>query len=159
MNKTGHLLTKVCESTCPNCGAGQNDIEWELFDIDDPPSQVGTCNKCGCEFREYYEYSNTEWYTKKKTVLKEQKQDIEIKVGDKVINIHLEGQDGKGRWLQGEITTNLHEDPPLGTVENESDEETFAREKFNSMMDGIESFLLALACEGGALAQGPVSAG
>jgi len=146
MSKKEYLACKCCEYHCPVCGAGDKDIEWGDFEFGEVSSIPGTCLKCGEHFTEFYKYTNTEWDMKNKKYLTPVKHDIEIKVAVLKVKIHLTGQDGFGRWLGGTVESNLKQDPPKGTVENESEEETFAREKFNSMMDGIESFLLALAC-------------
>jgi len=53
--------SKKCPSHCPNCDAGDDDIEWGLFVFDEASYQPATCNKCGCEFKEYYQYSDTEF--------------------------------------------------------------------------------------------------
>lgn len=139
------LLTKVCESHCPKCGAGMEDIEWGLFEYDEISHQNGTCTKCGCKFREYYNYSNTEWNEKGKKCLNTIKHLVEVAILNHTLNIQLSGQDGKGNWSAGSITTTFHQDSPKGTVEDESPDETESRDRFNAMMDGIESLLLALA--------------
>lgn len=51
--------SKKCLSHCPNCGS--DDIDWCIGEFDEAPNQAGTCNVCGCEFKEYYTYSETEW--------------------------------------------------------------------------------------------------
>jgi len=48
---------KKCENYCPKCGS--DDIDWGDFITGDVVYQRATC-KCGCEFKEYYEYSDTE---------------------------------------------------------------------------------------------------
>lgn len=48
------------KNECPNCGEEEN-IDWFEKDIqDDTVFQKATCLECGCEFKEYFEYSNTE---------------------------------------------------------------------------------------------------
>jgi len=48
-----------CENHCPKCNS--EDIDWADKDwFDDGAYQKATCNECGCEFKEYYKYSNTE---------------------------------------------------------------------------------------------------
>ena len=55
----GKKIDKKCESHCPNCGAGIDDIEWGRMESGATPNQSGTCEKCGCEFDERYEYQAT----------------------------------------------------------------------------------------------------
>jgi len=50
---------KKCENSCPNCGAGIDDIDWLKLENDSPPYQKAVCNICGCNFHEVYEYSHT----------------------------------------------------------------------------------------------------
>jgi len=49
-----------CYNNCPQCGAGDDDISWDILEADSSPSQKAFCNKCGCEFTEVYKYSHTE---------------------------------------------------------------------------------------------------
>jgi hypothetical protein len=52
---------KKCFNHCPKCDATDPDIEWgdkEWYDTG--AYQLAECKKCGCEFKEYYEYSDTE---------------------------------------------------------------------------------------------------
>jgi hypothetical protein len=52
---------KVCFNKCPKCGATEEDIVFGDKDWGDTTAwQNGTCLKCGCEFREVYEYKFTE---------------------------------------------------------------------------------------------------
>lgn len=53
------MNTKQCENFCPKCGG--NGIEWGLKEIGDVIYQPATCLDCSCEFKEYYEYAETEW--------------------------------------------------------------------------------------------------
>ena len=126
-----HLSSKVCESICPNCGAGQNSIDWNLFVFDEVSYQggiCGACQHCGCNFKEYYTYSDTEWYVKSKKELKALSQDINLQIDGQVFNIHLQGQDGCGRWLKGHVSSSLRKDcSQAGPI------------------DGIEQLLLSLA--------------
>jgi len=53
-----------CENHCPNCGAGQDHIEWFANDVCDTVIQYpATCKLCGTEFKEYHDlvYSGTEY--------------------------------------------------------------------------------------------------
>ena len=51
-----------CFNRCPNCGAGEKDIDWGEKDWgDDTAWQNATCKKCGCEFEEIYQYVGTEY--------------------------------------------------------------------------------------------------
>lgn len=136
-----HLFTKVCESHCPKCGAGMKDIEWGSFEFDEVSYQTGTCSMCGCEFREYYNYSNTEWYEKHKKNLNTIKHTIEFTVHNQAVTIKLSGQDGKGNWSAGTITTTFHQE----SSDKDSIDDIHDKDQFNAMMDGIESLLLALA--------------
>ena len=53
--------SKKCFNHCPKCDATDPDIEWGEKDwLDKAAYQSGTCKKCGCEFKEYYEYTDTE---------------------------------------------------------------------------------------------------
>ena len=48
---------KKCFNHCPKCNATDPDIEWHCKDWGDTTAwQNATCNKCGCEFTEVYEY-------------------------------------------------------------------------------------------------------
>jgi len=55
------IKTRRCENCCPECGATDSDIEWGKYEFDAAPWQYAVCKKCGCEFREIYRYSATEW--------------------------------------------------------------------------------------------------
>ena len=48
----------------------------------------------------------------------------------------------------GCVSSDLHEDAPDLTVENETPEEQEERELYNSAMDGIEALILGHACAG-----------
>jgi len=52
---------KKCFNHCPKCGATETDINWHCHDWGDITAWQGaTCNKCGCEFKEVYEYAYSE---------------------------------------------------------------------------------------------------
>ena len=52
---------KKCFNHCPKCDATDPDIEWGDKEwLDNQAYQSATCKKCGCEFKEYYTYSDTE---------------------------------------------------------------------------------------------------
>ena len=52
---------KKCFNYCPKCNAGDPDIAWGDKDWAATGAwQNATCQKCGCEFTEVYEYSHTE---------------------------------------------------------------------------------------------------
>jgi hypothetical protein len=53
--------SKKCEDCCPNCGADYEDITWGLFVADEARYQPADCNICGCHFKEYYTYCDTEF--------------------------------------------------------------------------------------------------
>ena len=56
------MKTKKNFNHCPKCDAGPDDIDWGTFDFtDSQPYQEGTCKKCSCVFKEWYEYSETTW--------------------------------------------------------------------------------------------------
>lgn len=62
MSKESKILSKKCFNDCPNCGATDPDIDWGSHEwIDTQAYQEATCLKCGCEFKEYYTYSDTEY--------------------------------------------------------------------------------------------------
>lgn len=46
-----------CENKCPQCGARDDSIEWEMMECDTPIHQKATCNKCGCVFEEVSTYA------------------------------------------------------------------------------------------------------
>ena len=53
---------KRCFNFCPNCGAGENQIEWGSKEwMDNAAAQDAECNVCGCYFKEYYVYASTEF--------------------------------------------------------------------------------------------------
>jgi hypothetical protein len=53
--------SKVCFNHCPKCDATDPDIKWGEKDwFDNQAYQSATCLKCGCEFKEYYTYTDTE---------------------------------------------------------------------------------------------------
>jgi len=52
---------KKCFNHCPKCDATDPNIEWHCKDWGDTTAwQNATCNKCGCEFTEVYEYVYSE---------------------------------------------------------------------------------------------------
>ncbi len=52
---------KECFNHCPKCNATDPDIEWGEKEWDgDCAWQNAICKKCGCEFREVYQYAFTE---------------------------------------------------------------------------------------------------
>jgi len=59
------ILAKKCENCCPNPNCNNDDpdnMEWGHKEFQDNVIyQDATCNKCGTEFREFYEYCETEW--------------------------------------------------------------------------------------------------
>lgn len=56
------VKSKECFNHCPNCGATDPDIEWGDKDwLDNQAFQDAECLKCGCKFREFYTYSDTEF--------------------------------------------------------------------------------------------------
>ena len=58
----GNPISKKCDNNCPNCGANEDYITFQPVIVDDVICQPATCNKCGCEFKMYFEYSDTEFY-------------------------------------------------------------------------------------------------
>ena len=53
---------KKCFNCCPNCGATDPDIEWgEKHWMDDGAYQDAECRRCDCYFKEYYQYTDTEF--------------------------------------------------------------------------------------------------
>ncbi len=54
-------VSKECENECPHCGAGIDDIHWGGWKTGEVVYQEGECTKCGCYFKEYYKYSDTEY--------------------------------------------------------------------------------------------------
>ncbi|KKL18095.1 hypothetical protein LCGC14_2478990, partial [marine sediment metagenome] len=58
---TDTQLQRKCFNYCPKCNAGENDIEWGEKEWGGECGwQNATCNKCGCEFTETYEYVYSE---------------------------------------------------------------------------------------------------
>lgn len=54
-------IKQKCFNHCPNCNAPETDIEWGCYNWSEKHAhQNAICQKCGCEFREVYEYSQTE---------------------------------------------------------------------------------------------------
>ena len=52
---------KKCFNHCPKCDAGENEIDWGAKDwCDNQAYQSAVCKKCGCSFKEYYTYTDTE---------------------------------------------------------------------------------------------------
>jgi hypothetical protein len=55
-------IQKKCFNYCPNCGATDPNIEWGDKEwLDTQAYQEAECKKCGCVFKEYYTYSDTEF--------------------------------------------------------------------------------------------------
>ena len=50
---------KQCENHCPKCNSGDIDF-WDI-EIGDVIYYPATCKECGCNFKEYFIYSDTEW--------------------------------------------------------------------------------------------------
>lgn len=48
-----------CENKCPQCGARDDSIEWEIMECDTPIHQKATCKECGCVFEEVSTYAHT----------------------------------------------------------------------------------------------------
>ena len=58
-----HVEEKECRDFCPSCNAGINDIDWgDVNDSDNMMCQYATCNICGTEFTEIYEYTYSTTY-------------------------------------------------------------------------------------------------
>ena len=58
------LIQKKCFNYCPKCGATDPYIEWGDKEWEDIEAfQDGECLKCGCEFKEWYVYDETEYYS------------------------------------------------------------------------------------------------
>jgi len=56
-----HPKPKQCFNHCPKCDATDPDIEWGDEEwLDQQAYQSAECKKCGCNFKEYYKYSDTE---------------------------------------------------------------------------------------------------
>ena len=49
----------VCRDKCPSCGADGLNINWEGLDSEVNPFYKASCQICGCNFVEEYEYSQT----------------------------------------------------------------------------------------------------
>jgi hypothetical protein len=57
-----NLIQKKCFNYCPNCGTTDPNIEWGDKEwLDTQAYQEAECKKCGCVFKEYYTYSDTEF--------------------------------------------------------------------------------------------------
>ena len=57
-----NAVSKECENECPNCGAFEGNIMWGHFVFDEVVSLPGKCLICGQEFKEFFMYSDTEYY-------------------------------------------------------------------------------------------------
>jgi len=58
-------VSKKCGTQCPNCGADEDNVEWGEFICDKDVGvlyQGGFCIKCGCHFKMYFDYTDTEFY-------------------------------------------------------------------------------------------------
>jgi len=56
------ITAKKCFNCCPNCGASDPEIDWGRKEwAADICYQEATCNICSCEFKEYYQYADTEF--------------------------------------------------------------------------------------------------
>jgi len=55
-------ISKKCGTNCPNCGADEDEIYFDCIVAEDVIYQKGTCNKCSCEFKMYFDYTDTEFY-------------------------------------------------------------------------------------------------
>ena len=54
------MSTKRCENECPKCTS--TNIQWKPKEMNgDVIYQSGTCMACRCEFKEYFEYAETEY--------------------------------------------------------------------------------------------------
>ena len=54
------MTSKECENHCPKCNS--EDIKWDSIVVGDNVIYYpATCYKCGCEFKEYFQYSDTDW--------------------------------------------------------------------------------------------------
>ena len=55
------MKTKKCENHCPKCNS--TNVDWEISDFlpNGEISQNAQCLDCGCQFREYSRYYETEW--------------------------------------------------------------------------------------------------
>lgn len=77
---------KKCERhfPCPNCGAGEGDVEWGEHEGYASGYSVlpGICRKCGCEFEEIYEYSYTRYIGLQEETSKSNKEAIIVRVSD-----------------------------------------------------------------------------
>ena len=52
---------KKCFNHCPKCDATDPNIDWGVKEwLDEQAYQSAECKKCGCNFKEYYTYSDTE---------------------------------------------------------------------------------------------------
>ena len=53
-------IKQRCFNRCPNCGSRENHNEWGDKEwLEKEAYQEAICERCGCEFREVYEYSQT----------------------------------------------------------------------------------------------------
>ncbi len=58
-------ISKKCSTDCPNCGVDEDDVEFGGVVCD---TDIGviyipcSCKKCGCEFKMYFGYTDTEFY-------------------------------------------------------------------------------------------------
>jgi threonine synthase len=75
--------SKKCKNHCPCCGAGPKNIEWEKLDNGLRSNLQGTCRKCGCNFKQVYAYSHTEYKAPKKKT--SNKKEIIVRISDGMV--------------------------------------------------------------------------
>lgn len=62
MNNEQKIKSKKCGTNCPNCMTSDEDnVTFGKIVCEDIIYQPAKCLICGCEFKMYFEYSNTEF--------------------------------------------------------------------------------------------------
>ena len=51
-------MPNECENHCPKCDS--TDVNYDSIEVGDVLYYPARCESCGCNFREYYTYSDTE---------------------------------------------------------------------------------------------------
>lgn len=89
-------IQKKCFNHCPNCGATDPNIEWGDKEwLDTQAYQEAECKKCGCVFKEYYTYSETEFYSDTEFERNYPETDIEKSIITKISDLYGKKENNK----------------------------------------------------------------